>query len=87
MKPYKLLVAYEVVEFLSNVSRKEERLIHSRFRQIRDFPANYSEFSELDNNGRRIETSILGKYAIQYWIDDADQHVKIINIQLADGDL
>jgi hypothetical protein len=87
MKPYKLLLVYEVVEFIESSDRGTQPVLHKRLRQIRDFPFNHSEVSELDDIGRRIEINILGKYAIRYRIDDADGEVKVVEIVLADRGL
>ncbi len=34
--------------------------------------------------GRLVQIMIVGNYAITYWIDDADQHIKILDIHSAD---
>jgi hypothetical protein len=73
MKPFELLVAYDVFEFIERLSRVEQLAIRKRFVQIRDFPHNYSDYSEPDDVGRRLEIHIYGKFALKYWIDHADR--------------
>ncbi len=84
MKSFTLLVVYDVFEFLERLPRKEQLTIRKRFLQIRDFPHNHSDYSEPDNTGRPVEINIHGKFAIKYWIDHADQQVKILDIHPAD---
>ena len=84
MKPFVLLVAYDVLEFLERLPRTEQLIIRKRFLQIRDFPHNNSDYSEPDNSGRQLEINIFGKFAIKYWIDHSDQQVKILDIHPAD---
>jgi mRNA-degrading endonuclease RelE of RelBE toxin-antitoxin system len=83
MKPYKLLLVYEVVEFIESLSKNSQPAFHKRLRQIRDYPFNHSKISETDDDGRRVEINILGRYAIPYRIDDADGEVKVVEIILA----
>ena len=52
--------------------------------QIRDYPGNLTDYSETDISGREFRINVFGKHAIKYWIDDADRHVKIMQIRLAD---
>ena len=84
MKPFALLVVFDVFEFLERLPRKEQLGIHERFLQIRDFPLNYSDYSEPDDSGRLFEINIYGKFAIKYWTDHLDQQVKIFDIHPAD---
>jgi mRNA-degrading endonuclease RelE of RelBE toxin-antitoxin system len=37
-----------------------------------------------DEIGRRMQIAIVGDYALIYWVDDADRHVKILDIHPAD---
>jgi len=87
MKPYKLLLVYEVVMFIESLSKNSQPAFHKRLRQIENYPFNHSAFSEMDDEGRRIEINILGKYAIRYRIDDADGEIKVVEIVLADRGL
>jgi hypothetical protein len=81
---YRLLIDYEVIEFLQRLSRADQRLLRDRFVAIRDFPSRHSDFIESDMIGRRVEIHICGKYAVKFWADHADQHVKILDVHFAD---
>ena len=84
MKPYALLVNHVVYEFVERLPRRDMLAVRRRFIQIRDFPGNYSDYNEVDESGVTLEVHVLGKLAIKYWIDDADRHVKVLDIHPAD---
>jgi hypothetical protein len=81
---YRLLVDYEAIEFLETLPGREQRLLRNRIVAIRDNPGKFSDCSESDSTGRRVEIHICGKYAIKYWQDHADQHIKILHLHFAD---
>ena len=84
MSDARLLIDIEVLEFLRTLRRRDQEDLLKRFRAIAAFPSNYSDFIEHDSVGRRIEVHIFGKFAIKFWNDFADRHVKILDIHLAD---
>jgi hypothetical protein len=55
-----------------------------RFREIAAFPSNFADFPEYDSTGRRLGVHVFGKFAIKFWGDQADRHVKILDLHLAD---
>jgi mRNA-degrading endonuclease RelE of RelBE toxin-antitoxin system len=84
MISYRLLIDFEVIEFIDALPKSLQRSLRSRLVEIRDFPSIRSDCSERDSVGRRIEINICSGYAIKYWIDSADRHVKILDIHPAD---
>lgn len=66
---YRLLIDYEVIEFLETLSRKDQRLLRNRFVAIQGYPSRYSDYAEPDSTGRPVEIHICGKYAIKFWTD------------------
>ena len=84
MSEARLLIAIEVLDFLRTVRPAEQRGLLKRFREIEAFPGNYSDFVEHDSAGRRVEVHICGRFAVKYWDDFADRHVKILDVHLAD---
>ena len=54
-----------------------------QFGRLRATPERHSDYYEHDSVGRRIEISIFASYAIHYWVDDADQHIKVLSIRAA----
>ena len=81
---YRLLIDFEAMAFLSHLKKRDQRLIHLRLRQIRDYPSNWSEFTERDASGRPLHVNICGDFAITFWEDFADRHVKVLEIARAD---
>ena len=84
MSDYRLPVAYEAFEFLETPSSKDRKRLRDRFLQINSWPSEYSDFKEPDSTGRALDVHICGRYAIRYWEDFADRHLKILDVSLAD---
>jgi hypothetical protein len=81
---YRLLIDLEVVELLQGLPRRVREDLLRHFESIRGFPSRYADYHESDAAGRRVEISIFGRFAIHYWIDFADRHVKVLAIMPAD---
>lgn len=81
---YRLLIDYEVIEFIEALSRENQRALRNRLVEIQDYPGRYSDYTEHDSEGRRVDIHICGKYAIKFWEDHADKQLKILNVHLAD---
>jgi hypothetical protein len=47
-------------------------------------PLGCSEANDYDDTGRILNIAIVGDFALMYWIDDTDSHVKILDIHAAD---
>ncbi|MCB1233590.1 MAG: hypothetical protein KDM91_00800 [Verrucomicrobiae bacterium] len=75
---------FEVVKWMAQLPRRERKTLHDRFLEIREFPGNFADFHEFDATGRRVEVHICGKFAIRFWDDFADRHLKILDVTLAD---
>lgn len=80
--------AVEMVKELTWVRAGGPKKVRTRllehFAAVRSFPGNHSDYHESDAIGRRIEISVLGGWAIHYWIDGADRHVKVLALKAAD---
>ena len=84
MSDSRLLIAIEVLDFLRTLKRREQEQLLKRFRDIAAFPANYADFFEHDSEGRRVGVHVFGRFAIKFWDDFADRHVKILDLHFAD---
>ena len=51
---------------------------------IQSSPREFSDCKESDSAGRPVDIHICHKYAIKYWEDHADQHIKIWDVRMAD---
>ena len=77
---FRLLIDMDVVDVLSTLSASKRRRLYTHFRKIQKFPGNSSKFVEQDNEGRSLNVSTYEDISIRYLIDDADKHVKILQI-------
>jgi hypothetical protein len=84
MSDARLLIAIEVLDFLRTLRPREQRDLLKYFRDIAAFPSNFSDFVEYDSTGRRVDVHVFGKFAIKFWNDFADRHVKILDLHFAD---
>jgi len=81
---YRLLVDVEVIGVLDTLPKKSRTRLLDQLRKIRSSPDDFSDYHERDNTGRRVEISVFLGHAIHYWIDHADQHIKILALKPAD---
>jgi mRNA-degrading endonuclease RelE of RelBE toxin-antitoxin system len=81
---YRLLIAIEVVECVERLPGRTRQAIRNTFKMIGSDPLGRSDAVEHDSIGRRMQIAIVGDYALMYWVDDADRHVKILDIHAAD---
>ena len=83
--PYRLLIDLEIVSFLQGLPVGRRRSLLAHFRAIERYPSAHSDYADTDAQGRRVEVSIALGFAVYYWIDDADQQVKILQLIAVDG--
>ncbi len=81
---YRLLVSIEVIEFLERLPGKTREPLRRAIHGIGGNPSGWSDAIDHDAVGRRMQIAIVGEYALVYWVDEADQHVKILDIHAAD---
>ena len=81
---FRLLIDLEAIEVLESLPIKLRKRLLVQFHKIRSFPSRYSDYHEQDVVGRRVEICIFSGWAIHYWIDFADRHVKVLVLKPAD---
>jgi hypothetical protein len=81
---FRLLVDFAVIDYMASLPRRDQAMLRNRFLQIQDFPQNFSDYRENDAIGRPLDINLCARYAIKYWTDSADRHVKILDLHLAD---
>jgi hypothetical protein len=81
---YRLLVDLEAITVLDSLPATIRTRLLNHFVALRSAPDSHSDFHEHDRLGRRIEISVFSGYAIRYWIDFPDRHVKVLVIKSAD---
>ncbi len=82
--PYRLLIAVESVEFLLRLPARSRAALRNAITAIGDDPLGCADAEDFDETGRLLHISIIGDYALTCWIDDADRHIKILDIHAAD---
>ena len=80
----RLLIDSTVLEFLGRLRKRERDFLLARFEAIRDFPARHVDYRHRDGNGRDLDGHIAGRFAIVFWDDFADRHLKIMGVTWAD---
>ena len=81
---YRLLIDYEVIEFLETLPRSDQRVLRNRFVAIQNDPQKFSDYVESGNDNHRLDIHICGKFSIKFWQDHADRHIKILDVHFAD---
>ena len=81
---YRLLVSIEVIEFIERLPGKIREALRRGIHAIGRDPLGRSDALDRDANGRRMQIAVVGDYALMYWVDEADQHVKVLDIHAAD---
>jgi hypothetical protein len=84
VKPYRLLIAWQLWPEIHALPVRTRRLLFRKFDQLEQHPDAASEFQIADATGRLLDGFILGRIAFYYWIDFADRHVKVLRIGPAD---
>jgi mRNA-degrading endonuclease RelE of RelBE toxin-antitoxin system len=74
----------DVVEFVERLPARFRNEIRSSFSSIGKDPLECSHATDYDVSGRLLHVTVIGDFALMYWIDDADRHVKILDIHAAD---
>jgi len=70
---YRLLIDYEVIEFMETLSRSDRLLLRNRLKAIQDYPGRFSDYIEYDSEGRRVDIHVCGKFALKFWQDHGEQ--------------
>ena len=81
---YRLLISIEVVEFIERLPLRTRRALRNVIAATGRVPLEMSDAEDYDGTGRLLQIAIVGDYALTYWVDDADRHVKIPDVHAAD---
>ena len=83
---FRLLLDIEVVEFMATLPRREQVALRRRLGEIQSFPTRFADFQEPDSlTGRSLDVHVHSGFAIYYWEDLADRHIKVFSIRRADA--
>lgn len=80
----RLLIDSTVLEFVGRLRKRDRDFLFQRFGQIRELPEDHADYQEADETGRVFDVNVAGRFAISYWDDFADRHLKIMAVDWAD---
>jgi hypothetical protein len=75
---------FRSARFPGTLRKRDRDSLLQRFDAIRDFPAQHMDYRVRDDDGRDLDGHIAGRFAIHFWDDFADRHVKIMGVTWAD---
>ena len=82
---YRLLLDIEVVEFIASLPRREQIRLRKRLGEIQATPTRFADFCEPEPDGRTLDVHVHCGFAIYYWDDFVDRHIKVFRIRRADA--
>jgi hypothetical protein len=82
---FRLLLDIEVVEFIATLPRREQIRLRKRLGEIQATPTRFADFLKPGPDGRSLDVHIHCGFAIYYWEDIADRHIKVLRIRRADA--
>lgn len=74
---YTALLSAEAAESLANLSRRRQRALLDRLRELAANPFLVSDYTITDAAGHAIEHLLVDEFLIAYWVDHAARHVLI----------
>jgi hypothetical protein len=80
----RLLIDSEALGFVTALGKRDREFLRARFEEIRNAPIRFSVYRSRDATGRELDNHVAGRFAITYWDDFADRHVKIMDVRWAD---
>ena len=63
---YRLLIAVDVLDFTAALPRRELEVLGKRFREIREYPHQYSDCREPDSDGHLLDVHVHSGFAIHF---------------------
>jgi len=83
MALYRVFLAKEIVAQLRDCKRREREAMARFFDEIADDPYRAGDFVEMDDIGRDIQVTLIGRHALYFWPDHAVKEVKVIGMKVA----
>lgn len=84
MSDYRLLVDWEVIEKVNELPIGTRRALRRAIAQIAASPDRMSDYREPNPRQIDLDVHVCKNFALKYWIDFADRHIKILEIEPAD---
>lgn len=87
MKRFEVFTSGSFREFVKARKQADRRKIESRLEALETHFHSLSDYTYFDSSGRLIDVTLFDAFAIHYWIDSSDHHIKVMRIELADRNL
>ncbi len=84
MSDYRLLVDWEVIEKLNRLPLPIRRALRQALARIATSPDHVSDYREATPKDIPLDVHLCQGFALKYWIDFADRHIKVLDIEAAD---
>ncbi len=84
MNRYRLLVDWEVIEKLNQVPMHTRRMLRDALTRIVATLDMLSDYREPNPRGIALDVHLCAGFAIKYWVDFADRHIKVLDLEPAD---
>ena len=81
---YRLLVDWEVIEKLNALPVRTRRVLRQALARIATAPDQSSDYREPNPKGIPLDVHLCAGFALKYWIDFADRHIKVLDLEPAD---
>lgn len=81
----RLLFDSEVLAFVGGLKKRDRDFLWERFELIRKFPAAHQDYHVWDEAGRDLDAHVAGRFAIVFWDDATDRHLKVMRVTWADA--
>lgn len=78
---YEPVFAKAAAEFLLQLPKRRQKQVIALSRQLASQPHLRSDYTLPDDSGRPIEHLLIEEFVFAYWIDHAEQEVRITDIE------
>jgi hypothetical protein len=82
MKPYKLVVDYEAIQFMQALPPAGRKDLHQRLVRLREHPHDCRDATVLNRLDRDYFIYAGGRFAIKFWIDEWEREIRVIDVWL-----
>ena len=84
MKPYRVAMDLEAVEFWRGCSRRDRELVLKFVTVLAHNPNRTGDYTEHDRIGRVLQECVVGGCAVTWWTDHAVSEIRVVAISPAD---
>jgi mRNA-degrading endonuclease RelE of RelBE toxin-antitoxin system len=83
MPPYQVYMHSDLLDSVPKTGQQRRKILEF-IRYLRDHPGTAGDYTETGESLREYQVKIIGKYAIEYWLDSPVRIVMVMAVRLAD---